>query len=238
MTVLIWRILSIIAIILFIGGIVLLSTLKLLRNRYYYPFHEDELIKNTKSVNSDNYIYFTTGATKNYIPKYVVCKTLYDKFLICNFAQKFVKINYFVVQYNRRRKVISVLNCVEQNTVESSKIVSLHRRCRYVNVVVGQVNAQTINTNVIRPLSLVKIRLHSFLTSLIMFCGLFAFRQLFCEIVLGSPFLRQFLVSLPNYLIILISIILCFFSYLINSSSLRRKNAKSLSGGALEYEFL
>ena len=64
MTVLIWRILSIIAIILFIGGIVLLSTLKLLRNRYYYPFHEDELIKNTKSVNSDNYIYFTTGATK------------------------------------------------------------------------------------------------------------------------------------------------------------------------------
>jgi hypothetical protein len=118
MTVLIWRILSIVAIILFIGGIVLLSTMKLLKNRYYYPFHQDELIKNTKSVNSDNYIYFTTGATKNYIPKYVVCKTLYDKFLICNFAQKYVKINYFVVQYNRRRKVISVLNCVEQNTTE------------------------------------------------------------------------------------------------------------------------
>jgi len=238
MTVLIWRILSIVAIILFIGGIVLLSILKLLGNKYYSPFHEDELIKNTKSVNSDNFIYFTTGVTKNYIPKYVICKTLYDKFLICNFAQKYVKIVYYVVQYSARRKVISVLKCAEENTVDSSKIISLHRRCKYVNVVVGQINAQTINTNVIRPLSLSKIRLHSFLSSLVMFCGLFAFRQLFCEFVLGSMYLKLFLTSLPNYLMVLVSVVLCFFSYLITSGCLRRKNAKSLSGGALEYEFL
>ena len=241
MTVLVWRILSIMALILFVVLVITLSTTRLLRNRYYYPFHLDEMIKNTKSINSDNYIYFTTGATKDYIPKYVICKTLYDKYLVCNFSREYKNITYFVVQYTRRKRVLSVLKCDERETTNSSKIISLNTRCKYVNVVVGTVNEQTINSNVIRPLSLKKIRTFAFLKSLLVFALIFTLRQVVIEVVnilYGGIYAKLMLTDLSNYLCVVISFVLCLLSYLINQGCLRRRNAKELSGGAIEYEFL
>ena len=54
MTVYIWRILFIVSIVLLIGLIVLKCVLRLLKNKYYHQFHNNELIKDTKTANSHN----------------------------------------------------------------------------------------------------------------------------------------------------------------------------------------
>ena len=83
MTVFVWRLLCYISAGLFGVLAVLLLCLRLIKNRYYHNYEENELIKNEQTSNSYNSIYFTEGETRKYIKKYVICKTLYDKFLVC-----------------------------------------------------------------------------------------------------------------------------------------------------------
>ena len=67
-----WRLASIIAIVLYVVVKVILIVSKLLRNRYYQNFHEDELVKETETVNSKNNLYFTSGEAHNFISKYII----------------------------------------------------------------------------------------------------------------------------------------------------------------------
>ena len=92
MTVFIWRLLSAISAALFLALSVLSLCLRLLKNVYYHDFQDDEFIKDVQTESSKNSIYFTSGETRKYIKKYVICKTLYDKFLVCNFNENFKSI--------------------------------------------------------------------------------------------------------------------------------------------------
>ena len=237
MTVYIWRILFIVSIVLLIATIVLSCVLKLLKNKYYHQFHNNELIKTTKTANSTNSLYFTNGETRHYIRKYVVCKTAYDKYVICNFNKKYEKIVYFVVQYTKGKKVISVMRIEETNTQESSRVITLKNKCRYVNVVIGTVNGQVINENIIRPLAINRIRLHTLIRCFRLYLILFIIRHLTIEI-LGGIHIKLYLTHLYNYLAVFGSAILLVLSYLITVKCLRRRNIKALTGGALEYEFI
>lgn len=237
MTVYIWRILFIVSIVLLIGLIVLKCVLRLLKNKYYHQFHNNELIKDTKTANSHNYLYFTNGETRHYIKKYVVCKTAFDKYVICNFTKKFETIAYFVIQYSKNKKVISVMKIVETNTSESSRVISLKKNCKYVNVVIGTANDYVINENIIRPLALRRIRLHTFLRCSIIYLILFIIRHLIIE-VLGGLQIKLYLTNLFNYLAVFGTALLMLLSYFITVKCLRRRNVKSLTGGALEYEFI
>lgn len=238
MTVFTWRLLSVVSAALFVLLAALLLCLRLLRNRYYHNFEQDELIKNVKTSNSANSIYFTSGETRKYIKKYVLCKTLYDKYVVCNFTENFKSIKYFIVQYSRRKRVISVLQVKEYGTGEASKVIALNRSCSYVNIVVGTVNDLDINTNVIRPLTVNKIRLYSFLKSFTLFLGLFLARHALIEIIAGDMFIKQYLGNLFNYIAVGGSLALAVIGYFISVKCFRSKNVKELNGGALEYDFL
>ena len=222
MTVLCWRILC--------GVSVLLLCLHLLKNRYYHNYHDDELIKTERTDNSLNTLYFTHGETRKYIKKYVICKTVYDKFLVCNFADKCAHILYYVLQYNSRKRPIAVLRVEEDITGDSSKVIALDRRCAFVNV--------ALNTDVIRPLSVNRIRLHAFLKSFALFLGLFVLRHVLIELIAGNMFLRQYLTHLFNYIAVGGSFVLAVLHYFITVQCLRGKNGKRLSGGNLTYDFL
>lgn len=237
MTMFIWRILSAVSVGVFVLGLILLLCLRLLKNRYYHEYTEDELLKKEKTANSKNSIYFTSGETKKFIKKYVVCKTLYDKYLVCNFVKSFEEITFFVVQYSCLKKVIGVLNVTQRNTGDSSKVIALKRRCKYVNVVVGTADGVTVNSNVIRPIPMAKVRIHAILKSLTMFAFLFAVRHAAVELF-GGIYTKQFLDNFYNYGIIALSFLLSVLSYLITALCFRRKNAKIRNGGALEYEFV
>ncbi|MCI8458887.1 MAG: hypothetical protein HFE46_04410 [Clostridia bacterium] len=238
MTVLCWRILCGVSAGAFVGVSVLLLCLHLLKNRYYHNYHDDELIKTERTDNSLNTLYFTHGETRKYIKKYVICKTVYDKFLVCNFADKCAHILYYVLQYNSRKRPIAVLRVEEDITGDSSKVIALDRRCAFVNVVAGTADGVALNTDVIRPLSVNRIRLHAFLKSFALFLGLFVLRHVLIELIAGNMFLRQYLTHLFNYIAVGGSFVLAVLHYFITVQCLRGKNGKRLSGGNLTYDFL
>lgn len=238
MIVFIWRIAFLVSAVLFIAGLILMLCLNVTKNKYYHQFEDDELIKNTKSANSKNSIYFTSGETRKYIKKYVMCRAPYDKYLVCNFAERFKKIVFFVVQYSKHGRVISVLKASERDTGDTSKIIALNRRCDRVNIVIRSANGTDINSEVIRPLPIAHIRLYAFLKSFVIFLGLFAARHLLIELIAGEMYIKQYLMNLYNYIAVGGSFILGVISYFITVKCFRRKSSKVLNGGALEYEFV
>ena len=238
MTVLFWRLICYVSAGVFATSAILLLCLHLLRNRYYHSYHDDELIKKERTDNSHNSLYFTHGETRKYIKKYVICKTVYDKFLVCNFVGKMKTITYFVMQYSRSKKPVSVVRVDEKVSGDSSKVIALDRRCEYVNVVVGTVDGLTLNAEVIRPLSVAKIRLYSFLKSIVLFAGLMALRHVAVELIAGQTYLRQFLNDIYNYIAVAASFALSFILYFISVKAYRVKNCARLSGGNLVYDFL
>ena len=241
MDIFIWRILSAVSLGVCVLGLILILCLRLLKNGYYHEYTQDELLKKEKTANSKNSIYFTSGETKKFIKKYVICKTLYDKYLVCNYTRCFEDISYFVVQYNSFKKVIGVLNVNQRDTGDSSKVIALKKGCAYVNVVIGSADGVTVNSNVIRPLPMSKVRIHAALKSLVLFTFLFSVRHAAIEIydmVLDGMYTKMFLDNFWNYGTIALCFLLSVLSYLITALCFRSRNAKIRNGGALEYEFI
>lgn len=230
--------------VLFIAGVITLAVTNLTKNKYYHNYHEDELLKKEKSTNSVNRIYFTSGETRRFIKKYVVCKSAYEKYLVCNFAEPYKEIKFFVAQFNKRKKVIAVTEIVQRNLSDvSSRIIALKRSCAHVNVVVGTVDGNVINQNYVRPISLTRLRLFAFLKSAVIFTALFVLRHIVAEIlgggvIFGRNVLYQYLNNSLNYIAVGATFLLSVLSYFITVLCFRRKNAKALNGGALEYEFV
>lgn len=237
MTIIAWRILCIVSAALFVAGMIALACLRILKNKYYHAFVEDELFKREKKTNSRDAIYFTSGETKSYIRKYVICKTAYDSYLVCNYVKKFKSITYFVVEYSAHKKVICARKVRETNTTETSKVIALSRRCAYVNVIIGKADGVEINSDVVRPLSLTRIRVYALIKNALVFLGLFVARHIVLEII-GMQTMKPYLTSFLNYIAIGASLLLCVIGYFITVKAFRRKNVKALNGGALEYEFV
>lgn len=237
MTLYLWRILCLAsAAVVFLGVIILLCS-RLLKNKYYFSYHEDELIKTEKTSNSKNSLYFTSGETKKFIKKYVICKSAYDRYLICNYAKEFNEIIFYVIQYTARKKVAVVLRVEQCCTEKSSKIIALHKNCAYVNVIIGSADGTEINSSVIRPLPKSKIRLSAAIKSMLLFAGLFVVRHAIIELF-GGIYIKQYLDNFLNYAAIAGSFLLAVISYFVTVLCFRLKNAKERSGGVLEYEFV
>ena len=237
MIITLWRVLCVISALLFVAGILVLLFTKLLQNKYYHFFTEDELLNDSKMTDGKNSVYFTSGETKNYISKYAICKTEFDRYLVCKFAKKFSTIRYFVLEYTAHKRVIAVQQIDEYDTGMNSKIITLHRRCAYVNVIIGSVDDTVINTDVIRPLSRKRIRLYALIKSFTMFAFLFTVRHIALEI-LCRGLIGLYLSDVLNYISVGVCLVCGLLSYLITVLCLRRKNVKLLNGGAVEYEFL
>ena len=237
MAITLWRVLCVVSAVLFVAGLLILLFARFLKNKYYHVFTADELINKNKMTNGKNSVYFTSGETREYISKYAVCKTEFDRYLVCKFTKKFSGIRYFVIEYTSRGRVIAVQQVDEYDTGLNSKIITLHRRCANVNVVIGTADDTEINTDVIRPLSRKKIRVYALVKSFTLFAFLFTVRHILLEI-LCKELVGLYLRDMLNY----ISVALCFvcglLSYLVTVLCFRRKNVKALNGGALEYEFV
>ena len=237
MIVTLWRVLCVVSAALFVAGLLILFFARFLKNKYYHVFTPDELLKNSKMTNGKNFVYFTSGETKNYISKYAICKTEFDRYLVCKFAKKFSEIRYFVLEYTTRGSVIAVQQIDEYDTGLNSKIITLHKRCSYVNVVIGKADDIEINTDVIRPLSRKRIRVFALVKSFTLFAFLFAVRHIALEI-LCKDLLGLYLQDMLNYISIGVCFVCGLLSYFITVLCFRRKNVKALNGGAVEYEFV
>lgn len=232
-----WNTLCLISAIAFIGCIVILLVFNFRKNVYYKPYEADELYKKTIDQGVKNYIYSTHAETKEYIKRYVIRKSAYDNSVICNFNKNYSQITYFVIQYKRNNKVLSVTEVSERNTNNSSKIIAISKKCKNVNIVVKSVEGLELNTRMILPLSTAKIRLYSLFSSLAFLSILFVIRHLLV-LIICYYYSKTFFESIYNYISIIAIFGFALAYYALSAISLRRKSAKSRNGGALEYDFL
>ena len=237
MSLFIWRILSLVSAGLFVVGVIVLLLTGLLKNKFYQDFHEDELVKTVKSSNSKNSIYLTSGETAKFVKKYVICKTVYEKYLVCNFTRVFEEISFFVVQYASRKRVVQVLKITQRGTDDASRIIALSKKCKYVNIIIASADGKDINLNAIRPLAMSRVRLHAAIKAIMLFLSLFVMRHAILELFAGI-YLLQYLDSFFNYVAIGGTFILCLIYYFIDVLCFRRRNSSQLNGGAIEYEFV
>lgn len=232
-----WNTLCIISAIMLVGCIVILIVFNFRKNVYYKPYEADELYKKTIDQGIKNYIYSTHAETKEYIKRYVIRRSAYDNSVICNFNKNYSEITYFIIQYKRRNKVLSVTEVTERNTNNSSKIIAISKKCKNVNIIVKNVEGLELNTRMILPLSTAKIRLYSLFSSVAFLSALFVIRHLLV-IIICYYFSKTFLESIYNYISILAIFGFSLAYYVLSVLSLRKKSAKSRNGGALEYDFL
>ena len=237
MTLLIWRILSLASAVLFVVGVVALVCLRLLKNKYYQEYREDELFRSVKTSNSKNSIYLTSGETAKFIKKYVICKTVYERFLVCNFTRRFEEISFFVVQYNKRKKAIGALRITQRDTKDASGVIALDKGCHYVNIVIAKAEETEINANVIRPLAMSRVHLHAAIKGFLLFLSLFVIRHAVLELF-GGIYTLQYLENYLNYAAIGGTFVLSLLYYFVEVGCFRRKNLSRLNGGAIEYEFV
>lgn len=233
-----WRAFAIVAFIFFIASIVVLIVTKLLKNNFYYDYREDELIKETKSMNSNNSLYFTSDpSTYQYIKKYVLCKTVSDKYCICQYDREFNKIVFFIIQYSKNNKIVAITKCSEIKNNEASRVIPLNRKTDKINIIISKVDKMEINSSVIKPLNKVKVLLYCLLKFDYSFTGLFVLRHIIVE-CLGQSFTASYFNSIYN----LISILSCLLFGLVVSIasyiSLKKRNLIMHRGGVIEYEFI
>lgn len=238
MSVLAWRLLATACLLLFFICIIIQKVCGFNANTLYKNFASDELIKKSKGINSTNYLYLTNRETSQFIDKYVVMHTFADKLLVCHYTKPYKKIIYTIIQLSKNQKVINVSKCVELMTCDSSKIITLKKRCKFVQVVVNKVDTILVNKSAIKPLSKSYINKYCFFKYFSLVGIFMAIRHTLFEIFFGFYFMRAMLNSLLNYGLIALcllvpAIIVIFYKIGYNSKSIKARN-----GRALTYEFV
>jgi hypothetical protein len=163
-------------------------------------------------------------------------KSPYQRNVICNFCNDYKIISYFIVAYSKKKKVIDVVEVTEKPYGLSSRVISVNRKAEYVNVFVKRVDGVEINTNVIRPLPVRKIKYFTIFSSLALFSILFALRHLVI-LLLGGLHAKDVFNSMTNYISIAVVFGLSFIYLVFTTISLRKKNHLNRRGGTNEYEF-
>jgi len=232
---LLWRILFVLAIIVFTTTVILLNILKCRKNLYFRDYQTQDFISEKIEGGIKNLFYLTDIETGKYIKRYALRKSRYDKALICNYAKSFKYISFYVICYNKKQKPIDVLEVIEENTNNSSKIINLDKNTDTVNIYIKKAENVEFNTNVIIPISISKIKKFALISSIMLFSLLFMIRHIVIEF-LGNkslPYLESIWNGLGILIILAISIMYFFLAYVL----MKKRNCKNRNGGALEYEF-
>ena len=232
-----WDILFYIALVTIIALVVLLYFYKFGKNVYLSNFEQDELFEETDDVDVKSYVFSTNGETRKYIRRYAVRKTKYDNFVICNYNKNFKTISYYVACLNSKNKPISILQVTEKNTnTNSSKIIVVPAKTKYVNVIIKEADGQIINDRIIQPLSERHVLYFSLITTGLVFCSLFVLRHLAALITVG--YLRKYYFNhIYNYIALLICFGISLIYFIITFLAMKKRNFKNRNGGKAGYEF-
>lgn len=232
---LIWRILFIVACLIFVTTLIILNVCKFRKNIYFREFQKQEFISDKIEAGIKNEFYITDIETAKYIKRYALRKSKYDKALICNYTKAFKYISFFVISYDKKQRVINVLEIVEKNTNQSSKIINLNSATDKVNIYVKKAEDVELNTNVISTISISNIKKFAFISAFTLFSFLFMLRHIAIECLRTKAL--PYMESIWNYLSIIIIFAIAVSYFFIMYFFMKKRNCKNRNGGALEYEF-
>lgn len=230
-----WDIFFYISIGLAVLMIILLIIFRPQKNVFLHSYHEDILFKEYKESGVKNRIFSTFGEINNYIKRYALRKSTFDSSVVCNYVEQYDVIKYFVVAYNFMKKPIGVREVTERKNASSSKIISVPKRTRYVNLIVKSVNGVEINRTAVKPLPLAKIRIFGLMVSLLAF-NIFYILSRVTLMLVGYNYMRVYNKTYWNFFAFLGLILFAVLIYVFTVLRLRKKNSKNRNGG-LEYEF-
>ncbi len=231
-----FKMLFIIGLILFVLSLVLLIFKQYRKNIFYYPYEKDNLIATKRDEGYKNYIYTTHGETSKYMNKYVISNSSYDKTLICHFNTPYEKISYYIVEYNVIHKPIRVLEVIERNTANNSKVIILSKNCKDVNVFVKSVNECDVNGLIIKPLNKKRINKYSFVSSLLYMSIVFIADYLIPKLILQEK-ATTFYLNWVNLTIVGVGVFIFLLHWITTAIKLKQRNLENRAGGVVDYEF-
>jgi len=231
-----WRISVVIAVLVFAAAIVVLIVFGFRKNVFFKSYVADDNFKKNRVGGTKNRYFLVLSDAKKYIKRYVIRRSAYDNSFICNFNQPYKTITYYIICYGFNNEPFDVIEVTENNTNDSSKIIALSRACKNVNVVIKSVEGVKLNTNVIKPLSLKKIRLYSLVSGVALMNGLYVVRHILLELILGK-YCKPYLGGIYNLISMLIIILITVLYYFMSVTTMRKRNCRNKNGGTIEYEY-
>lgn len=233
-----WDLIFYVSTLVFFLSLLILMIGKFVKNVYFHVYQADELFKMEKNDlrAAKNYIYATSDHTRKFIKKYAICKSGRDKYIVCNYTEPYHFITFYVIGYNRRKKVTEVLEIHDFDTALSSKVICLNKKTKTVNIVIGKVDGTVINSNVIKPIPKFKIRLHALFTSMCIVSGLLSLRQMLI-VNLGKFTSKLYYDSIYNDIGLIVLGVLFVLIYFFTFEFINIRNNKNRNGGSLDYEF-
>lgn len=231
-----WNTLFFISLSLLLIACLILIIFRFRKNIYYKFFIEDELFDSTYQQGVKTRYFFSPIETRPYISRYVIRNSSFERALVCNYTKAFKFISYHVVCYSKRKKVIDIVEVNEIPNGLTSRIIPLHRRCRYVNIYVKSADGVVLNTSVVRPISRAKINLYSIFSSIAVFNLLFVVRHLIIMLLAGNN-AKDYMYGILNYSAILFIALISLFYLGVSIVTLRNQNKKNNYGGMVDHEF-
>lgn len=217
-----WRLLTIVFAGIAVLIVLFLLLAHLLKNNYRYNCREDKLLKKEKLKGSRYLVYEVLGRSAYYIDKYVLKEKGKNLELICDYvSDSYNFISYYVLLFNKRGKLMKIMEVTENNTATCSKSIKLPHKCEKINIVVNHVNEEDLGVKLKADVPLGKIKVFAIFESIALFLFLFALRHVLIEILCFNAQLL-FLMSDYNLISIVIIAIFAVINLLLMTGNLKK----------------
>ncbi len=222
--------------IMFVLCIVIKKILSKKFRKFYKTYIEDYKFKEVREGGSDNSYYLVSSVDSNYIPRYVLRNSSYEKSIILNYNEPHEYISYYVAQFDKKNKLIDLTKVFDKNTSMTSRILLLNKKTKNVNVVVGECDGSVINQGYIIPKSKKQYFLEQTMGSIAFFSLIFIILYITLRLWLQDlayTYLTSSMCGILLLFILFVIILYLIFSTLI----LDHKSKKDHLGGKVYYEF-
>ena len=216
-----WRLLTAVFLGIMVFIILFLLLAHMLKNKYGYTCREDKLIKNEKHKGSRYRVYEVLGRSAYYIDKYVLRNHGKNIELICDYVNSYTFISYYILLFNKKGRLLRIMEVAENNTATCSKPIKLPNKCEKVNIVANHVNDEDLEVKLKAQVALGKIKVFSVFESIALFLFLFTLRHMLIEILCFNSQLL-FLMSTYNVISIVIIAVFSVVNLFMLQSNLKR----------------
>jgi len=235
MTILI-RVMFIVSLTTLISAIVVKIIYKFKKNIYYKGFVVDQKVKEIREGGSQNEYYLVSGPDGDIIPRYVIRNSVYENSIVLNYKKGYERIVYYIACFNEKKEVIDVLEVCEENTTDTSRVIIIKRKTKYVNVIIRDCDGVRYNQSYIVPLRTRNIWLNQLFNTLILFNILVLFNIVSTRII-AQEFSAFYFKSLLGLISLFANLIISAIYFFVGSLTLLNKNQKERAGGKVSYEF-
>ena len=231
-----FNLILVISCIMLLCGIIIKKILNYKHRKFYREFSLDFKFKEVRENGSNNSYYLVSSIDSNYIPRYVIRDSSYEKSIILNYNKSYKYISYYIALFNKDKKIIGLIKVYDKNTSTNSRILVLKNKTAYVNIIVNGCEDELVNPGYMVPKTLKQFMLEQLFSSISLFSFLYIVLYIATRIYLKDLTHTYFTSSMCT--ILMIGLLAITIIYLIVSAYLFNKASKANKlGEKVYYEF-